>query len=436
MDPLEDLKQQASRCAKCGTCLLNCPLYPETLLEQNSSRGKLSLIESLAENDISFSKRLSEILSQCLICNTCGEGCPNQVRTEEIFLRARKELYAHRGLPLPKQLLFRYVLRSILWLPTLLKAGSLVQGFVFKKVPSSSGLRLRFPFPFIDSKRLLPALPKKFFKELYPATVQSPQEHLRVAYFVGCGTNYLYPGVGSATMNILTRYGITVEIPRQQTCCGLMAFGSGDWQSAREMARQNIAAFSDRSVDFIVTNCASCGAALKKYYPLLFEDRADISHSVVDTFRRKVIDISELLISELKILNHAPPVGLGSTTETVPKKRVTYHDPCHLRRSQGISEPPRRLLSSLPGVEFVEMEYSDRCCGMGGSFNISHYDLSLKILEKKLTALEKSGAEIIATGCMGCMLQFKDGIYQKRMNVDVMHLTEVIDTFNPGNRPL
>ena len=427
MDALKDLKEQAGRCAKCGTCLLNCPLYPETLLEQNSSRGKLSLIEALAEGDIPFSKRLSQILSQCLICNSCGEGCPNQVRTEEIFLRARKELCARRSLPLPKKIAFRYVLNSVRFLPALLKAGSLLQGLLFKKVPRTSGLRLRFPFPFVDSNRLIPVLPKKFFKDIYPATVPAPQENMRVAYFVGCATNYLFPKVGSATLNILKRHGVTVTIPREQVCCGLMAFGSGDWESTRKMARQNIQALAGEKVDYIITTCASCGAALKKYYPMLFEDSDENVRKQVEDFSNKVIDISELLINRLHVLKNSSEDTLKTAGNESQKTRVTYHDPCHLHRSQGISLPPRQLLRSLPGHEFVEMELAGQCCGMGGSFNISYYDLSMKILDKKLKALEKSGAGTLVTGCMGCMLQFMDGIHQKGMNVEVMHLTEMLD---------
>jgi len=427
MDALKDLKEQAGRCAKCGTCLLNCPLYPETLLEQNSSRGKLSLIESLAEGEITCSKRLSQILSQCLVCNTCGEGCPNQVRTEDIFLRARKELCSQRSLPVPKKLIFRYVLRSVRLLPALLKAGSLFQGFLFKKVPRGSGLRLRFPFPFIDSKRLIPELPKKFFKELYPENVSTQNEKMRVAYFFGCATNYVFPHVGAATINILQRHGASITIPPNQVCCGLMAFGSGDWKSAREMARQNIKAFAAKKVDYIVTNCASCGAALKKYYPMLFEDCEEKVRREVEDFSSKIIDISELLINRLQVLNKPSEGVLKTEGNESQKERVTYHDPCHLHRSQGISVPPRQLLRSLPGHEFVEMELAGQCCGMGGSFNISYYDLSMKILDKKLKALDKSGAGTLVTGCMGCMLQFMDGIHQKGMNVKVMHLTELLD---------
>jgi glycolate oxidase iron-sulfur subunit len=150
----------------------------------------------------------------------------------------------------------------------------------------------------------------------------------------------------------------------------------------------------------------------------------------VEDFSSKIIDISDLLINRLQVLDK-PTEGILKTVENETQKtRVTYHDPCHLHRSQGISVPPRQLLRSLPGHEFVEMELAGQCCGMGGSFNISYYDLSMKILDKKLKALEKSGANTLVTGCMGCMLQFMDGIHQKGLNVEVKHLTEMLDKQN------
>jgi len=424
MSELQELKAEASRCAKCGTCLLNCPLYPETFLEQNSSRGKLALIESFSDGDISSSKRLSQILSQCLICNTCGEGCPNQVKTEEIFLKARKELCARQGLPLPKKLIFRYLLSSVRLLPALLKAGSLVQGLIFKKIPKYSGLRLRFPFPFIDKNRFIPALPEKNFMDLQPTIIPAAHERMRVAYFVGCATRYIFPQVGSSAAHVLNRYGVTVNVPRDQVCCGLMAFGSGDWESSRRMALQNIEAFSADDTEYIVTTCASCGAALKKYYPMLFENAGNAIRDKVVSFSNKIIDISDFLMTKLNVLEHPVTATLNAA---VKKVKVTYHDPCHLHRSQGISKPPRELLKALPSFEYVEMENASTCCGMGGSFNIAHYDLSLKILDKKLTSLEKSEAQILVTGCMGCMLQFMDGMYQKEKNILVKHLIEMLD---------
>ena len=142
---------------------------------------------------------------------------------------------------------------------------------------------------------------------------------MRVAYFLGCATNYVFPHVGAATINILQRHGASVTIPRGQVCCGLMAFGSGDWKSTREMARQNIKAYAGKKVDYIVTNCASCGAALKKYYPMLFEDCEEKVRREVEDFSSKIIDISELLINRLQVLKNSSEGTLKTAGERVTK---------------------------------------------------------------------------------------------------------------------
>jgi glycolate oxidase iron-sulfur subunit len=112
------------------------------------------------------------------------------------------------------------------------------------------------------------------------------------------------------------------------------------------------------------------------------------------------------------------------------KVRVTYHSPCHLNRELGIKKEPREILKAIPGVELVEMGNPCRCCGSGGSFNLSHYDLSLKILDRKMEDIKSTGADIVVTNCSGCMLQLKDGAYQKGMKVEVLHLVEAIKAFS------
>ena len=157
MNNLKELSKNASQCVKCGTCLAHCPIYAETLSEPTTARGKLSLIESLASGDIQFTKELNNLLLSCLICNTCGENCPNDVKVGEILLEARRELIDHRGLPITKKFLFRHLLNSIHALPLYLQAGSLIQGLLLKKIPKESGLQLRFSLPFLNKKRLIPA---------------------------------------------------------------------------------------------------------------------------------------------------------------------------------------------------------------------------------------------------------------------------------------
>lgn len=423
MNDLKKLSKNASQCVKCGTCLAHCPIYAETLSEPTTARGKLSLVESLASGNIQFTKKLNNLLFSCLICNTCGENCPNDVNVGEIILEARRELIDHRGLPITKKFLFRHLLNSIHALPLYLQAGSLIQGLLLKKIPKESGLQLRFSLPFLDKKRLIPALAKNFFCEHYSPAAKANIEKKRVGYFVGCATNYLFPHIGEATLRILNKYGVSVSIPSDQKCCGLIAFGSGDWQSTQKLALSNIEAFEQLNLDTIVTTCASCAATLKTFYPKLFEDADDETQKMVERFSHKIMDISQFLTQE---------IGITSKLKKLPLKkgnllRITYHDPCHLNRTLGITKEPREILKSLSNLEFVEMNDASRCCGMGGTFNITHYDLSMNILKHKLDTLETLGVEMIATGCSGCIFQFMDGIHQRGLKTRVVHIVEALE---------
>lgn len=423
MNNLKELSKNASQCVKCGTCLAHCPIYAETLSEPTTARGKLSLIESLASGNIQFTKELNNLLFSCLLCNTCGENCPNDVKVGEILLEARRELIDHRGLPIAKKFLFRHLLNSIHALPLYLQAGSLIQGLLLKKIPKESGLQLRFSLPFLDRKRLIPALAKRFFCEYHSPAVKANIEKKRVGYFVGCATNYLFPHIGEATLRILNKYGVSVSIPSDQKCCGLIAFGSGDWQSTQKLALSNIKAFEQLNLDTIVTTCASCAATLKTFYPKLFKDADDEIQKMVERFSHKIMDISQFLTQE---------IGITSKLKKHPLKkgnllRITYHDPCHLNRTLGITQEPREILKSLSNLEFVEMNDASRCCGMGGTFNITHYDLSMNILKHKLDTLETLGVEMIATGCSGCIFQFMDGINQRGLKTKVVHIVEALE---------
>ncbi len=423
MNNLKELSKNASQCVKCGTCLAHCPIYAETLSEPTTARGKLSLVESLASGNIQFTNKLNDLLFSCLICNTCGENCPNDVKVGEILLEARRELIDHRGLPITKKFLFRHLLNSIHALPLYLQAGSLIQGLLLKRIPKESGLQLRFSLPFLDKKRLIPALAKRFFCEHYSPAVKANTEKKRVGYFVGCATNYLFPHIGEATLRILNKYGVSVSIPSDQKCCGLIAFGSGDWQSTQKLALSNIEAFEQLNLDTIVTTCASCAATLKTFYPTLFKDADDETKKMVERFSHKIMDISQFLTQEIEITSKLKKHPLKKGNHL----RITYHDPCHLNRTLGITQEPREILKSLSNLEFVEMKDASRCCGMGGTFNITHYDLSMNILKHKLDTLEIMGVEMIATGCSGCIYQFMDGVHQRGLKTRVVHIVEALE---------
>jgi glycolate oxidase iron-sulfur subunit len=204
---------------------------------------------------------------------------------------------------------------------------------------------------------------------------------------------------------------MNIFIPEDQGCCGLPAFSSGDRATVEKLSKKNVAAFSKREPDFIVTACASCNAGIGRYYRELGPD--------YERFAEKVIDIHPFLVQQ----------GLLEKLADLPKgkvlQKVTYHDPCHLR-NQGITKEPRQVLENLPSVHFVEMEGSDRCCGLGGTFSVYHYDTSMKIGSKKVAGIKKSEADLVASACPGCIMQLQDVISHAGLPQKSIHVLELI----------
>jgi Fe-S oxidoreductase len=184
-----------------------------------------------------------------------------------------------------------------------------------------------------------------------------------------------------------------------------------------------VEAFENRGLAAIITTCASCAAALKVFYPQLFHDADAQTRERVKQFSNSVADISRFLASDLNLIS----AWRKNNPDNKQRPVITYHDPCHLKRTLGIYHEPRELLKALPNLAFAEMSNASRCCGMGGTFNITHYDLSMDILKQKLDTLAAMGASLIATGCSGCLLQFMDGIHQRGLKTRALHIVEAID---------
>ncbi len=426
MTELNPLKEIAEKCVRCGLCQSVCPVFAELQKETAVARGKVSLLRKVFSNGADYSGRLSTHLLQCLGCGACTESCPNGVRADELILAARALMVERKGLSIPKWLVLRKILNSVYLLPMLLKTSSLFQGLVFKRVPRESGLHLRFSLPYLGRDRLIPPLANPSFLSRHGERIDGTKGQKKVGLFVGCSINYLFPEIGESTLRLLDRYQFSAGVPKGQSCCGLPAYGSGDLETARSLARRNVEAFRPLALGQIIVPCASCYYFLKEGYLKLFPGDEEIR-----SFTGKIVEPSTFFLD----LIHAFPGDRHSRGED-GIVRLTYHDPCHLRRGMKIFQEPRQLLKSLPNVEFLEMKQPNRCCGMGGSFNFIYYDLSKKIMERKLDDIEAPKADAVTTSCMGCMIQLKDGIHGRKMGTRVVHLLEVLDKAlnTPPNR--
>jgi glycolate oxidase iron-sulfur subunit len=236
-----------------------------------------------------------------------------------------------------------------------------------------------------------------------------------------------YPEQSFDTMAVLRHHGCEVSMPRGQTCCGSLLGHSGELEASRALARRNIEIFEKARVDHIVISVAGCGSFMREYDHLLKDDPAWARRA--QAFTVKVRDVSEFLME------------IGPREPTVPiRRRLTYHESCHLVHGQKISEQPRQLLALIPGLEVVDLPEASWCCGSAGIYNITRTEDSLKFLARKMDNVEKTGADLIATGNPGCLAQIQHGCRDRGHRADVVHpvtlLREAYGLEGPrGERP-
>lgn len=411
-------KDIADKCRSCGTCRSVCPIFAEIGREDSAARGKVALIRAVLDGELGLTEIFDERMQLCLNCKACVDACPNDVRVDDLILSARSGLVEAGKLPFIKRFVFRRLLRRGRLLPPVGKTASFFQRFVLRGLPKGSPFRLLLPAVGIDRDRVFPQFARATFLETIPEVVAAPNGTARVAYFVGCAANLIYPESARAAVEVLNRAGVDVVVPKSQGCCGTPVFNAGDFVTAREMAARNIEALRGSGAEAVVTACASCGLTLKREYAELLGFEDGVGMPVYDLTEYLALRGGETLTSD-------EPVKSSGSSEPSGRVRVTYHDPCHLVRGQGVYEEPRQILRSLPWVEFVEMRDADRCCGGGGSFSLSHYDLSKAVARRKVEAIRDAGVDIVTTECQACVMQLSDMLAQAGMDVAVISVAEL-----------
>lgn len=406
---LRDFEKLIRECVKCGVCQAHCPAYQVSKKEGAVARGKIALAAAILDGETVLEERLQQDMSMCLMCGSCVNKCPNKVPTNEIVGAIRRKITDSQGLSLVGKGVST-LLGSKALMKTLSKSGAMVSPLLLKKVPETSGMRLRFPSPLMRDR----TVPKIAFRNLFdriPEFTQGRADKPVIGFFAGCSITYVYPEIGEIMVSILQRMGYSVYVPRSQQCCGIPALSSGAGKLVGELAEANVNAFGQRKVQHVITACASCNGGIGEYYKTMKAD--------YDDFTGKVIDFSVFLKQEGLFDELA---GMKKWPE---RAKVTYHDPCHLR-TQGITKEPRELLRSLPNVDFIEMEGAATCCGLGGTFSVYHYESSKAIGARKVPGMKDSRAEMIATACPGCIIQLQDIINHAGLKMKAVHILELM----------
>ncbi|MEX2446889.1 MAG: heterodisulfide reductase-related iron-sulfur binding cluster [Dehalococcoidia bacterium] len=404
-------------CIHCGFCLPACPTYLATGQESESPRGRLHLIASLRDGRIDATPRTVAHLDRCLQCRACETACPSAVPYGRIMEDARASMMAHPATEQPAGWRWRaFALRHVLARPRVLRA-MLVLGRVYARSGMQRVLRGRLqrhlPVRLARLEAALPSLDRAPFRRT-GTLATSPQASTRVALLLGCIHGELYPRMHEATVRVLAHAGCEVVAPPAQGCCGALHTHAGDAETARDLARRNIAAFEEAGVEAVIVNAAGCGAAMKEYGRLLRHDTAWAERA--ERFAATVRDVLEFVAER----------DFGGDLGRV-ERTVTLQDACHLAHAQRIREAPRRILRAIPGLEVRELRTPDRCCGSAGIYSLVQPGLSAEVLAAKMQDVQGTGADTICTANPGCTLQLETGVRRAGLDAEVRHVIEILD---------
>ncbi len=397
------LIDEVKDCSKCGKCRSVCPVFLQVNDEVMSPRGRVSLVEAMLDGGLSNSERYVDTIRSCIKCMRCSDACPVGIRVERVIQSARELLAQKLGIPDPASEVFR----SLLLDPSAFRSA-LVNAGRASKNPDAGGKSAlaplwQLPLFFHEGARL-PELAADTVLDKYPEYIDAGGKK-RIALFVGCSVNYIHTDIADSAIEVLKSLNVDIFLPKDQLCCGTPVLLFGDTDAVRELAKRNMSALKADEFDAIVTLCPACGVTFKREYERILD-------SDTEGFSSKVYDVSEFIGKFLDYGTHQ----IDAT--------VTYHDPCYLRLGQGVEAEPRRILES--SARFIEMEDADKCCGMGGSLGLFHPELSTQMVEDKTKAIVESGADVVATGCPGCILFLREQLAERNIQKDVLHTMQVL----------
>ncbi|UCH59106.1 MAG: 4Fe-4S dicluster domain-containing protein [Anaerolineales bacterium] len=391
------------QCVHCGFCLPACPTYTVLQQEMDSPRGRIILMKSVLEGEIQLDEALLYI-DRCLGCLGCVTACPSGVPYGDLVTPFRAYAQERRQRPLAERAMHQLV-QETLPRPGLFRlaaqTGRLarpLQGFL----PGRLGSLLELLPQDLPHSQPLPAL--------YPA--QGPRR-ARVALLSGCVQQVLRPEINWATLRVLSHNGVEVVVPPTQGCCGALAIHTGEMEAARHLAVNNLQAFP-ADIDAVITNAAGCGSGLHEY-PLLFKGAPQEEQA--QEFAARVQDIS-VFLETLGVLQPPPlPEPL----------QLAYHDACHLAHAQGVTAPPRSLLGRIPNLTLLAIPEGELCCGSAGTYNLEQPETARQLGDRKARHILSTGAQGVATGNIGCLVQLRHHLGAAGNGLPVWHTVEILD---------
>ncbi|MEN8303508.1 MAG: (Fe-S)-binding protein [Campylobacterota bacterium] len=395
-------------CVKCGKCIPVCTIHNVNADEVTSPRGFIDLLGAYKRGHLDLDKNAKDIFESCFLCTACVEVCPKSLPTDMIIEQARADIAKKFGIAWFKRIFFMLLRHR--WMNDIaFKLGWTFQTCGFKIKSDIESMSSRFNLPMLKTDRLFPSLSKTSFLNSHPENIDNGGKR-KVAVFIGCLANYNYKGVGDGLLEILEALEIDAFLAKSQKCCSAPAYFTGDFDTVDSNAKFNIEYFESfsKDVEAIIVPEATCSAMLKIDYEHYFHDQPDWRA------RARVI-MDKVYMATEWLQNHTELEQLLASKKQ-DTKIVTYHDPCHAKKMQGIHQEPRNLISQ--NYKIVEMSDPNACCGFGGvTMQTEKYHFAEAAGKPKAAMIEKTGAEVVSAECSACRMQINNSMGKESTTV-------------------
>lgn len=412
-------------CVKCGKCKPVCTIFNINQDEATSPRGFIDLLGAYERNELELDKTAKDIFESCFLCTNCVEVCPNDLPTDMIIEQVRSDIAKKFGIAWYKRLFF-FLLRHRKIMDFMSKLGWMFQTCALKLDEKKQSALPRFSLPIVKKDRALPFADSTSFLNKYPANIKAlnkvhdENKKNKVAIFIGCMSNYTYTNTGDALVKILKKLELDVMIPKKQLCCGAPAYFTGAFDTVDYLAKKNIEYFETwiDEVDAVIIPEATCSAMIKQDWEHFFHNQPE--------WKERAKKLSEKIFMATKWLENS--TDLKNILASSGKKfdeLVTYHDPCHAKKMQGIWQEPRNLLKQ--NYVLKEMSDSNRCCGFGGvTMQTEKYDFAKAAGAPKAAMIKETKAQIVSAECSACRMQITNSLYLANVDVQFKNPIELI----------
>lgn len=407
-------------CVKCGKCKPSCTIYKISGDEVRSPRGFLDLLGAYNRGEIELDRELKDVFESCFLCTNCVQECPSSLATDTMIENVRADIAKRFGIEWYKRLFF-WLLRHRKIMDLAAKLGYVFQSCAFK-IKDKEQMNPRFSLPMVKKERTLPAASKKSFLNSNPEFIDNGSDRT-IGIFIGCVGNYSYTQIGNGLLKILKELKINAHLMKSQGCCSAPAYFTGDFDTVDYLAKKNIKYFEEllnsKKIEAIIIPEATCSAMIKVDYEHYFCND--------EQWKTRAINVSKhiYLATEYfaKFTNLAQI--LAKRNQNRQKTKITYHDPCHARKMQGVWKEPRELLSKVYNLQ--ELSDTNSCCGFGGvTMQSAKYHLSRQAGQSRAAQIDAVGAECVGSECSACKMQLTNALNIKGSTTKCVNPIELI----------